>query len=625
MAIRKILNASVVLSLAISLASAQQPAFETATPESQGITTAAVAELSDLAAGFVDKDFTVGSELLIIKNRKIIFHEAYGFADREDKRPWSIDAEQGTICNIRSMTKTLTGAAAQILIDRGQLHESDPVAQYLEGFDNDKSRMITVEQVLTHRSGLPLTILTAIDEYPDLIAQANAAGERGPEFEPGSKFWYSDIGTDVVAAIIEVISGETIDAFVGHELLEPLGMHDSFYGIDATDPRFSRIGSLYVGGANAWVRFWKSGDDPFYPFAWGSQTLYSTPIDYAKFLAMWMDGGMAGERRVLSEDAIRRTLTPASPMSMLGSDSRFPTDYRDLGVYYGQMSVLYCKEDAQTHTPIGKPEIISHSGSDGTIAWAWPELDLMVLFYTQSRGGSAVLRLESAIDRLLVHPGEAAEVVEIPEEFKPYIGIYIANFAAFENEEFTVLYKKGTLALDIPSQMVYELLEPDEDGAWPFAIAPDQVKVTFELAEDGTASKLQLHQAGAVFDVPRKGTAEAEAQSKPIVIDPAILESLVGKYHDATEDRVIEVFLNDDGVLSVKAPPNIVLQLRPVRDREMTWLVKQSPAISLSFETDDTGVVISMTRHIGERTLVMLRQAETNPADKTDPESSDPE
>ena len=63
---------------------------------------------------------------------------------------------------------------------------------------------------------------------------------------------------------------------------------------------------------------------PLYPYAWGSQTLYSTPADYARFLALLMDGGMAGGKRLLSNEAIGRILTPVSPMKAVGNDGPYP-------------------------------------------------------------------------------------------------------------------------------------------------------------------------------------------------------------------------------------------------------------------------------------------------------------
>lgn len=69
-----------------------------------------------------------------------------------------------------------------------------------------------------------------------------------------------------------------------------------------------------------------------------------------------------------------------------------------------------------------------------------------------------MLRMEETIDRVLIHPGEVVPVAEVPEEFRPFVGVYIANFASFENERFEWAVKGGKLALDIPSQMVFELL-----------------------------------------------------------------------------------------------------------------------------------------------------------------------
>ena len=143
-----------------SPANAQE--FPKATPESQGISSDVLEKLSGIVEDYVERDMAVGVELAIIKNRHLVFHETFGWRDREEKQP----LEQGTIYNIRSMTKPITGAAMQILIDEGEVSLDDHVSDYLSGFDNDKCRDITIEQILTHRSGLPLTIIEkAIDDY----------------------------------------------------------------------------------------------------------------------------------------------------------------------------------------------------------------------------------------------------------------------------------------------------------------------------------------------------------------------------------------------------------------------------------------------------------------------------
>ena len=183
-------------------------------------------------------------------------------------------------------------------------------------------------------------------------------------------------------------------------------MADSFYLSKADDPRKKRVASLYIGSPGKWTRFWKPDGAPLYPFAWGSQTLYSTPADYARFLALWMDGGMAGGKRLLSNEAIARILTPVSPMKALGSDKPYPCGFFGLKPHYGQMSMLYAPGESPTQTEV---RAFGHGGSDGTGAWAFPAEDLIVCYFTQSRGQVSTIRLETTIQDALLQREGAGE------------------------------------------------------------------------------------------------------------------------------------------------------------------------------------------------------------------------
>jgi len=575
------------LLLAAAPVLAGDEAFPAATPESQGLSSKVLEVLAAEVAGYVEKDVAVGAELLVVQSRHTVLHRTFGLADREGEtpEPW-VD---GTVCNIRSMTKTLTGAAAQILIDRGKLALDDPVAKFLPGFDTDAARKITVRQLMTHRAGLPLTILATIDEFESLYDMGNAVGAKGPDHEPDSRFWYSDAGADSLGAVVEVAAEEALDEFVRKELLEPLGMTESFYFLDGNDPRRSRIASLYIGNPGNWSRYLDPDDGPLYPFAWGSQSLYSTPEDYAKFLAMWMDGGRVGERQVLSASALVRTLTPASPMSMLGSEARFPTYFKGLEVDYGQMSVLHVPEGSEMKQP---PVIIGHSGSDGTIAWAWPERDLMILYFTQSRGGTSALRLEGVIDRLLIHPEAYAEAGEAPEELRDYLGTYIADWATHMKEEFTVRYDGGRFAIDVPSQMEFELRPTEQAGRWTFAIAPGQITAWFERDEAGNVNCLRIQQGPLTFEAPRKGTPHAAEVAKANRPDPEVVGKYLGTYHDPEQDEDVEVVIDRDYVAVRTEKHTFHLWKVPVAD---VWQVRENPQMSLTFQELD-GKVVSFTR-----------------------------
>jgi CubicO group peptidase (beta-lactamase class C family) len=353
----------------------------------------ALNELGDVVSLYIEKELAVGAEIQVIHKGKTVFHKSYGYSDREKKRNW----ENNTICNIRSMTKPITSAAAQILIDRKLLDLDAPVAKYLDGFKNDKSKMITVRQVLTHRSGLPMTNLTFAKQYKSLSLQVAKGGEKGPAHEPGSKFLYSDLGTDVVGALVEEVSGELLNEFVHREIFVPLNMTNTFYGIDETDKRLQKAASLYLKNKNGWRKFW-TPKTTLYPCARGSQTAYSTTTDYAKFLKMIKNGGTVGDQRILSTQAVGRMLEPVSRVKVMRTDSYRPTGFSKVEAHYGQMMM--------THRVIGQkegpPVIFGHSGSDGTNSWVWPEKDLMILYFTQSRGGVTKFRIEEPIDNLII-------------------------------------------------------------------------------------------------------------------------------------------------------------------------------------------------------------------------------
>ncbi len=364
--------------------------FPDATPESQGVSAGALDRLAELVTGFVDAEEIVGAELLIIKNRRTVMHEVFG-----------LDAPKGdhalvknTIFSIRSMTKPLAGAMAQILIDEGVLKLSDPVSKYLESFNNDRSRNITIEHLLTHRSGLPMKsagrLWSDYSSYKHIGEVADYWGEYGPQlFTPGERYHYADANVDTLGAIIEQAVGESAEGMIERRLFRTLGMSDSITLLREGDVRLARVAGMNAGGRGRWMQFWRWQGTPYFSFPMFAQGFYSTPVDYARFMQMVMDGGMAKGKRILSRAAIARMLTPASRTTM-------PTGFAGLGASYGQLMQVYEKE--------GKVVAFGHSGSDATYAWAWPDQELMVLYFTQSRGSITMSRMEAVIDSLLARP-----------------------------------------------------------------------------------------------------------------------------------------------------------------------------------------------------------------------------
>jgi CubicO group peptidase (beta-lactamase class C family) len=570
------------------LAQSPAEAFPTATPASQGISATALGELRDVVLGYVDDDKLVGAELLVLDHRRSVMHEVFGMVDREA----GVAMQPNTIFNIRSMTKMLTGAAIQMLIDQGDLELSAKAADFLPGFRNPKSENITIEQLLEHRSGLPLSIIIKagrLDAYPDLLAQANAIGADGPDYPPGSKYWYSDSGTDVLGAIVEVVTGEPLHQFIAERLLGPLQMKDTFYLTKKTPHAQDRVASLYIGNTGSWTRQWQATTPPFYPFPWGSQTLFSTVGDYARFLAMLMDGGRVNGEEILSEAAVKRILTPVSRMTSLGSDIPFPTGFRGLTPYYGQMSVLHVQSDH----PESAPVVIGHSGSDGTIAWAWPARDLMILLFTQSRGGSAILRIEGDIERLLIHPGATEDAV--PEKYAAFVGTYHDRHTAY-----TILVQNGQLAIDMAEFFILPLTDPD--GQDRSKVPGAGVTIVFARDQGGAVVGLKMHQGNNEFDMVR-GPATPEVK-----VDVPRLRALAGEYHDDAGNKTHRVvILNQRLAVAFDGRPGLQSCYAP--DDQGWWTLIADPKTALKFhEAEDGGVDACQLRtSAGEQTLKRRR------------------
>ncbi|MBI1853335.1 MAG: serine hydrolase [Planctomycetes bacterium] len=476
-----------------------QSPFPNAKPEDVGVSTAALESMVREVRRWVDDGEAVGAEIHVIKNRKTILHEGIGWKDREEKKAM----EPGTIFCVRSMTKPLVGTAVQMLIDEGKLALSDRASKFLPSFDNDKSRTITVEHLLTHTAGFRYTTMDkGLDGYKSLRDVADQAGGIGPSFEPGSKFSYSDTDTETLAAIVAVITGQPAETFIQKRLLDPVGMSDTFPVLGADRPDRARVSSNYGGTVGSWEKYWLHTDPPFFKYFLGAQSGYSTTTDYARFLAMWMDGGRVGDRRLLSDAAVRRALTPSKRMLMPGDPPgetpEFPTTLPPGKISYGQHWMIWAddaKPGAATLPTFG------HGGSDGTTAIAFPDKDLIVCYFTQSRGGVTVMKFEDLVLPLLGLAAPKVAAVKRPtnDELAAYVGGY--HDESEDSYPFVVM-QGDRLAAEIPGNGLLVLDWPNADGRWKLAAAPN-VSITFERDAAGAVSSMTVEQGDARRTMPR--------------------------------------------------------------------------------------------------------------------------
>jgi len=319
--------------------------------------------------GWIAEGRAVGAELRVIQSRRTVLHHCAGWLDRGQERPWVPDA----LCDVRSMAKPILATAALSLAEDGAIGLPDPVARYLPSFDREGSRAITVEHLLHHTAGLDHPGFPAsLRSYPDLRAAADDVGRVGPAAPPGSCFRYSDAGSAVLGAVVAQAAGRPLEEVVFRRVLRPLEMVDT---VAAPEPSEPRLASAYELEDGEFVRYWSPGDPPRLHFFPGAGGLLSTTSDYARLLAAWMDGGRTRDDRVLRGHTVATALRSV-PLT------RLPDERGNHGMQWWLYSDPAEGEGVQL--------VFGSDGSDGTWAMAAPDLDLMVLYFTQSRGGSTV-------------------------------------------------------------------------------------------------------------------------------------------------------------------------------------------------------------------------------------------
>ncbi|HEY7544156.1 MAG TPA: serine hydrolase domain-containing protein, partial [Blastocatellia bacterium] len=474
-------------------AASQSGSFTEATPESVGLSSAAVQAMAARVRELVEDEDTVGAEIMIVKNRKVVLHEAFGWRDIEDNQPMRRD----TIFCIRSMTKPLVGAAVQMLIDEGKLKASERASKYLPSFDNDRSREITIEQLLTHTAGFPITRMNrAHTTYSGLREVADQAGGIGPSAKPGSGFSYSDADTETLAAIVAQVSGKPAEQFIQERLLDPLSMADTYCVLQKDKPRRDRVSSNYAGIPAVWHKYWDDQSPPFFPYFLGAAAAYSTTSDYARFLAMLIDKGKVGTKRILSEAAVERIIKPTVEMRVPGSSEPYPTSLPGYRIFYGEHMMIY--EDGKPRAAGALPAF-GHSGSDGTFAWAFPEQDLIVLYFTQARGGLSGFDIEAMIAPLIgLAPQSQPKRLPV-EKLKSYLGCY--QYA--ERGPYAYVTLQGPrLAVDFGSAGLMVLRWPNEKGEWRDSQQFNR-SIRFQTDADGRVMSLTVPQGGKEYTFKR--------------------------------------------------------------------------------------------------------------------------
>ena len=191
--------------------------------------------------------------VLVAKNGKPIFTEAYGLADRGKKIPNRPD----TRFRIGSMNKMFTAVSVLQLIQEGKIKLRDPVGKYLTDYPNkDLASKVTIHHLLTHTGGTGDLFGPEFEahrlELRTLRDYVNLYGKRGLKFEPGSRWEYSNYGFLLLGVIIEKVSAESYYDYVREHVYKPAGMTSTGSQSEEEVVPDRSVGYTKMDGGDAW-------------------------------------------------------------------------------------------------------------------------------------------------------------------------------------------------------------------------------------------------------------------------------------------------------------------------------------------------------------------------------------
>lgn len=371
---------------------------------SPGFSQAGLAQLDSRLAELASARQRAGYVAVLARNGNVLHTASAGYADLEADRPMTAD----TLVRIASMTKPVTAVAALMLVEDGVIALDDPVSNYIPAFADvrvatsvqrdesyeipttDAERPITVEDLLTHTSGLGYLFdyqsnLGALYIGNDIYAAEGDMDSRMETlaglplyFQPGSAWFYS-YASDVLGHLVAVASGQSLEDFTQARIFQPLGMDDTTFFL--RDDQRDRLAAVYTHGEDGQLTRVPSAEDAvsLAPFEAGGAGLFSTANDYIRFAQMLANGGALDGVRVLSQD----TVTALSTAHVQADRMPDRMDSVDLGYGYG-VGVIY---DGPGAHPVRVQGDFGWSGYFDTEFFISPATGVVAVIMSQEQPG----------------------------------------------------------------------------------------------------------------------------------------------------------------------------------------------------------------------------------------------
>ena len=375
-------------------------------PEAVGMSSDRLDRLTQQMESYVLENQLSGGVTLVLRHGKIAYFDAFGYRDTESKDNMEID----DIFRIASQTKAMISVGIMILQEKGQLLISDSVGKYIPKYNSTTvavktedgykvvpaNRQITIRDLLTHTAGVGWGFGPGGDQWKkaDIIgwyfahrktsiqSTVNQISSLPMDAQPGERFVYG-LSTDILGALIEVVSGQPLDKFLQKEIFNPLEMTDTHFYLPVN--KHHRLSTVYSSTENGIALSPNPGkrigagmigqghyiNGPRKSFS-GGAGLLSTAEDYATFLQMMLNGGTFNKQRILSRKSVE-----LMTVDHLGSIESPWTN----GVGFGLG--FWIVKDLGKRGTLGSEGEFGWGGAYHSTYWVDPKEDLVVVYFTQ--------------------------------------------------------------------------------------------------------------------------------------------------------------------------------------------------------------------------------------------------
>ncbi len=400
-----------------------------------------LAVLDPIVDDAIAQQLIPGAVLVIGHDGQVVYRKAYGSRAIEPRREaMTLD----TVFDCASLTKVLaTTPAVMQLWEQGKFRMNDPVAKYLPEFGQNGKQDITIRQLLVHYSGLSEDLELG-KKWEGKDTAYRMAFEGAPEWAPGAEFVYSDINFEVLGALVERLSGESLDEYAAKHVFVPLGMKETRYlppssWLNRIAPTEEDENHHMLRGVVHDPTARRMGGVA------GHAGLFSTADDLAIFSQALLDGG----RGVLTPATIAKMTSPQQPVNGTAVrgfgwdiDSPFSTNRGEL-------------------LPVGG---YGHTGFTGTSLWIDPATKTYIVLLTNAvhmkgRGNAISLRTKVAT-------AVAAALALDPVEAEKMRIATITGYNEMQSAARKLPVRNGTVktGIDVLEETQFAALRPGPGG-----------------------------------------------------------------------------------------------------------------------------------------------------------------